>query len=1106
MRPFYFILFFSLLIACQDDKSKPLVKKSIGNSHTSFKLRKETGINFVNRLMPTVQLSTFNYQYYQNGGGVAVADFDQNGLQDVFFTSNIESDQLFLNRGDLKFENVTSKARVTGFENGITNSWSTGATIGDVNNDGYPDIYVCKSGNFNQGPGTENLLFINNRDLTFTERGKEFGVNDNRHSTQAVFFDYDKDNDLDLFVLNHSTLFGNSQVPFEISKSTEKSRPHSCSLYKNENGKFVDVTIPSGICRFSYGLGLVSSDINGDGWTDLYVANDFSRPDVMFINNQDGTFTDMLKESTGHVSYFSMGCDVADINNDGMQDISVVDMAPANNFRSKTLMPSMAPENFYSFVNNFGYTPQYMFNALQINHGGNTFSEIAKLAGVHKTDWSWATLLADFDNDGYKDMFVSNGYKFNKMENDFSIEFKKMKQKYNGKIPDEIKKQWLNKPPSYKLPNYIFKNIDGLQFEKYSKEWGLKEETYSNGAAYADFDNDGDLDLVINNIDDPVYLYENMSKTNYLQLVLKAGDRWNPNLNLNAKVEIKYGGKMQLVESTLTRGFQSSVEDIIHFGLGDVSSIDQLTVSWKDGRTFVMKDVKANQRIVVDKNKSQTKSLSQISNKKFFTKELDTGLNFKHTENQYDDFQKELLLPHKNSQHGPFLTKGDVNNDNLEDVFVGGAIGQAGQLFIQTATGKFIASNSAPWQIDKQCEDMGAVFFDADGDKDLDLYVVSGGNEIENGDSNLQDRLYLNDGKGNFTKSLNLLPKVKVSGSKVISFDKDNDGDLDLFVGGRMEPGRYPHASPNQLLENNGGTFKNVLEEKAKDLNKAAIVTDAVAEDYNKDGDIDLIIVGEWSAINIFKNNGDSFVLSTPENLKEERGWWSSIAKADIDGDGDMDFVVGNLGLNYKYKATKKEPFHIYAYDFDESGTLDIVLGYFNEGVCYPLRGRECSSEQMPFITEKFPTYKEFASADLKSVYGENLDKALHRYTTNFESSILLNNGAGNFTLQSLPLEAQYSCINGIEFIDLDKDGNLDILTGGNLFVAEVETPRNDASIGACFLGDGNAGFKFVPLKKSGLLLNKDVKDIMLINANGSKKLVVANNNEPIEVFNFDGI
>ena len=1098
------IVIFISFAACEKEPGE------INNSNSSsnpkiqiFELIEDSGLDFVNNLVPTVQLSTFSYQYYQNGGGVAIADFDQDGLQDVFFTSNIESDKLYHNKGDLKFKDITPSAKVTGFENGALNSWSTGVTIGDVNNDGFPDIYVCKSGNFAQGLGTENLLFINNRNLSFTEKGKEYGLNDNRHSTQASFVDYDKDGDLDLFVLNHSTLFGNPSVPYELDQSPEKAREHSCSLYKNENGKFIDVTIKSGVCKFSYGLGLVASDINNDGWTDIYVANDFSRPDFMFINNQDGTFSDKIKESTGHLSYFSMGCDIADINNDGEHDISVVDMAPANNFRSKTLMPSMAPENFNVFVNQFGYPPQYMFNALQINQGNLNFSEIAKLAGVHKTDWSWATLLADFDNDTYKDMFVSNGYKFNKMENDFSIEFKKMKNQYKGGIPNDIKKEWLFKPPSYKLPNYVFRNVNGKQFKKYSKKWNLTEDSYSNGAAYADFDNDGDLDLVINNIDDPAFLYENKSKNNYLQIVLQAGGRWNPSINLNAKVEIKYNGGTQKVESTLTRGFQSSVEDLIHFGLGDQDMVDEVMVTWNDGRVFVATDIKANQRLVVDKTKSKESNFQTIATKPIFEPNENSNLDFKHIENDFDDFEKELLLPHKNSQHGPFISKADVNNDSLEDLFIGGAINQAGQLFLQLKDGKFKASSSQPWSQDKLSEDMGSTFLDVDGDQDLDLYIVSGGNEYVSGSNELQDRLYLNDGKGNFSKSKNLLPAIKVSGSVVLPIDLENDGDLDLFVGGRMDPGRYPYSSPNQLLQNEGGKFKDVLSEFSPELAKAEIVTDAITDDFNADGKMDLIIVGEWSAINFFENSTEGFKMKTPKNLVEEKGWWSSINKVDVDKDGDMDYVIGNLGLNYKYKASNSEPFHIYADDFDNSGSLDIVLGYFNEGVCYPLRGRECSSEQMPFILEKFPTFKEFASADLNQVYGEKLKDALHRYATNFSTSILLNKGNGTYDLESLPVEAQYSCVNGIEFSDLNDDGNIDLILAGNLFVAEVETPRNDAGIGTCLLGDGKGGFKFIPSSESGLELNKDVKDLLILESPENKLLIVSNNNDAVQVYNF---
>ena len=1097
-----FLIIF-LGISCSNDTS---TTPSSSFSGPLFNRVKDSGVDFVNKLTPTVRLSTFNYQYFQNGGGVAVADFNNDELPDLFFTSNQESDKLYINKGNLKFEDITEKAGVAGWGHKIIDSWSTGATVADVNKDGYMDIYVCKSGPYKNGQGTENLLYINNRDLTFTERSKEYGLNNNGHSTQAVFFDYDKDLDLDLYVLNHSDLFGNLEAAYEKAKDINFSRKHSGVLYRNDGKKFTDVSMEAGIVKFGYGLGLVASDLNQDGWTDLYVANDFSRPDFLFINQGDGTFKDEMKESTGHTSYYSMGCDAADINNDGLLDISVVDMAPASNFHSKTLMPSMQPEVFNALVNDFGYAHQYMFNALQLSHGEGKFSEIAKLVGVHKTDWSWATLLADFDNDGLKDMFVSNGYRYNKMENDFSISFKAMKTKYNGNIPDDKKEEWINRPPSYKLKNKIFRNDGSLHFEKKSEAWGLTEETYSNGAAYADLDQDGDLDLIINNIDEPAFIYENRAseKGNYLQIKLLAGKRDQTALTLNAKVKVYTGDQTQYQEYTLTRGFQSAVEGILHFGLGKATKVDKIEVVWSDGLKQELNNIDANQKIKIDKSGAGGKAEATSKKASLFTTVTNSGIDFKHQENQFNDFEKEILLPHKNSQHGPFISKADVNGDGKEDFFIGGAKGQSGALYIQKSGGTFTQSKSNPWRTNANSEDMQSVFFDADKDGDLDMYVVSGGNEYSENDAALQDRLYKNDGKGNFIDNTNSLPALKGSGSTVVNADFNGDGWDDLFVGGRMVPGKYPYASNSYILINNKGVLEDKTDAYEAELKDIGIVTDAIIEDVDKDGKPDLMIVGEWAPIKIFKNTGENLIDITPDNLMKETGWWNRIEKGDFDKDGDMDFIVGNLGLNYKYKATQKEPFQIYANDFDKTGSLDIVLGYFNDGVCYPLRGRECSSQQMPFITEKFPTYKDFASASITDVYGKDLDKSYHKQATNFANSILINEGNGQFSLKALPINSQVSCINTAIIADFDKDGNIDLLTAGNLFAAEVETPRNDASIGQLLKGNSTGEFKAVSVAESGFYAPGDVKDMTMIETDAGPIILVANNNSSVKVFRLE--
>jgi len=1060
---------------------------------------KDTGIDFVNVNKQDVNRNIFSYHYYFNGGGVAIADFDNDGLPDVFFTANMGSDKLYHNKGNLKFEDITQTAGVDGFGHGLKNTWSTGVTIADVNNDGYMDIYICKSGLFPKPIGLKNLLYVNNKNLTFTEMGSKFGVDDEGHSTQAVFFDYDQDRDLDLYVMNHSVRFAENIYTLEgMMDQPGFQAQHSGNFYKNEGGKFIKITEEVGLNKYGYGLGVVASDINHDGWTDLYVANDFSRPDAMYINQKNGTFKDEVKTRTGHVSYYSMGCDIADINNDGLVDIHVVDMAPADNLRSKTLMPSMNTQLFWDLHDKYGHQYQYMFNALQLNQGEGKFSEIAKLSGVHKTDWSWATLLADYDNDGHKDLFVSNGYKRNAMDNDFSKEFAAMKVKYNNNPPNQIKQKWLNKPPSYKLKNQIYKNKGDLKFEAKTEAWGMDINSFSNGAAYADLDLDGDLDLVVNNIDDPAFIYRNnASGNNYLQIKLSAGNRYLPSFCWNAKVKIFTSEGIQYQELSPTRGFQSVCDATLHFGLGQVNQVDRIEVTWPDGITQFVENTKANQVLHIDKTKAQRTPFTATKEAPIF--EETSGLiqpNFVHQENEHNDFIDELLLPHKNSEFGPFLSVGDANGDGLEDFYVGGASGQSGQLYLQTANEKFKAKSNPIFTKDKKCEDMDSQFIDVDQDGDLDLYVVSGGNEFPANDPVYKDRLYINDGKGNYTKKNINVPNS--SGSCAVKGDFNKDGKTDLFVGGRMVPKMYPKPSASLVLLSEAGTL--VADKFAAPLDQLGIVTSATAADIDQDGDLDLVIGGEWEPIRCLMNEGDRFVLGAQSGLENKSGWWSSLTAADIDQDGDLDLIAGNLGLNYKYKASEKEPFHIYLYDFDESGSQDIVLGYFNEGICYPLRGRGCSSEQMPFLKEKFPTYHDFGSADLKKVYGDALEKAYHREASYFSNAILRNDN-GKFSVETLPNAAQISNINAVITEDFDQDNNLEILLAGNLFASEVETPRNDAGVGLLLDINDKGEPVTEPMSKSGVYLPGDVKDIQLIKgAKGNNILVVANNNEALTV------
>lgn len=1103
-------LCFSVLFfyTCQQQETPSKVVKPGSKKLFALLSPEKTGVDFTNTITMTAKHNVLNYNYLLNGGGVATSDFNNDQLPDLFLTGNQTEDKLYINKGDLKFEDVTTKAGVNGYGHGFDNSWSTGVSTADVNGDGWIDIYVCKSGPYQIEGIRQNLLYINNGDGTFSEQSKSFGVNDEGYSTQATFFDYDKDGDPDLYVMNHSYLFFQGvRAHLESSEDENFVKKISGNLYRNNgDNTFTKVTKEAGLLRNTYGLGCVASDINNDGWVDLYTTSDYASPDYMFINNGDGTFSEKIKESTSHISFYGMGCDIADINNDGLNDISVVDMTPADQKRSKTLMASMNPKRFYELHDVIGYQYQYMINTLQLNNGNGKFSDIAQLAGVQKTDWSWANLLIDLDNDGWKDMLIANGYRYDVMDNDYINKLREAKKAAGGKFTDQQIEKWLARLPSTKLKNVLLRNDQNLHFSKINHEWGMKEKTFSNGAAYADFDQDGDLEIVFNNIDDQAYIYENLSNSNntnnYLQIILNGDDK--DVLGLNTKVSIYYDETQQFQELSLTRGYQSSMENILHFGLGQVEKVDSIVVQWLDDKKQVLTNIKANQRLKITKKDAQNNQYNFAKNYNPIFEEISDalGVKFRHKENEFDDFIKEILLPHKNSQHGPHISVADVNADGLDDFFVGGAAQQAAGLLIQNEDGSFRKSSEQTWTKDKGNEDINSLFFDADQDGDQDLYVVSGGNEFPELHPALQDRLYLNNGQGQFTKDRNALPNITSSGSVVIDIDLDQDGDLDLFVGGRMIPGKYPLPDKSFILINEGGKFKNQTAQFAPELNDIGMVTTAIANDIDKDGKQDLIIAGEWMSIRILKNSGTQLTDVTPDELAKYQGWWSSIAAGDFDNDGDDDFIVGNLGKNYKYKASQKAPFHIYGHDFDKSGSIDIVLGYFNDGICYPVRGRECSSQQMPFIKDKFPTYNAFATAELKDVYGEALNEAYHRQATHFASVFLKNEGNGQFKVEDLPVEAQISCINGIVVDDFNNDGQTDALLAGNLFVSEVETPRADAGVGVCLLGDGKGSFQPMSVVESGFYAPGDVKDLKKIEIkNKGKAILVANNDAEIQAF-----
>jgi len=1062
-----------------------------------------SGVKFKNELQSYEKFNVFTSQYFYNGGGVAIGDINNDGLPDIFFTANHGPDKLYLNKGNLKFEDITQQAGVQG-----TVSWETGVAMSDVNNDGWLDIYVSKSG-LAPDLSYTNALYINNQNGTFTERAFEYGLGGYAHATQAAFLDYDLDGDLDVFLLNHNV----EQITAQNFSLTAKSVLVGDQLFRNDNGYFTEVTKEAGIIGkfISYGLGVMIGDLDKDGWPDIYVCNDFGERDYLYYNNRDGTFSEKLTEQIGHIPYYSMGGDIADINNDGWLDLMTLDMTSENNFGQKANMNDMNPGKFKFLAEN-GMHNQYMINSLQLNNGNGTFSDISMLSDMAYTDWSWAPLLVDFDNDGSKDIFISNGYRVDISNKDFVRWYKKREQELGQQLVNSSTKmrflsEAFEKITSSKVSNYMFKNNGDLTFENVTESWGLGEPTYSNGVAYSDLDNDGDLDLVINNIDQEALIYRNNTseKLDVHFLKVKFNGPEKNKLGIGTKVELKLKDETQYQEFYTSRGFQSSVEYVMHFGLGKNSSIDELKVKWYDGKVEILKNIKADQMLTLSYNNAkEVHDSSPVVNSLFSDITQKAGLNHKHVENEFDDFSREVLLPHKMSQFGPALAVADLNKDGLEDFYIGGAKGKSGTLYFQGKGNSFQKADLPGLNSDINSEDIDAVFFDSDMDGDLDLYVVSGGSDFEENDTDLQDRLYVNDGSGNMIKSSSLLPEMHTSGSCVRPGDFDGDGDLDLFVGGRHVPGKYPDSPRSYLLENDSGNFIDVTDKYAPELMRPGMVTDANWSDFNGDGNLDLVVLGEWMPIMIMENKKGRFSnVASKSGLDNQTGWWFSINGEDIDKDGDIDFVAGNLGLNYKYKASKEYPFSIYANDFDSNGNQDIVLSYFNDGQQYPVRGRQCSSQQIPIIKEKYKTYNDFAKATLGDIYGEfGLEESRTLMAQNFASVYLENMGKGKFKVSNLPNRAQISPVNTSLILDFDDDGHKDVLVAGNLFTSEVETPRADAGVGLFIKHTKKNGFEPIAPFASGFNANGDVKHMKIIRlANDSIGILVAQNNGPLKLF-----
>jgi hypothetical protein len=1081
-KKLFLIVILILGISCDNEGNKPPFEDGKDTFFTSIP-ESHSNVSFENKVVENLYFNFLNYAYIYNGGGVSVGDINNDGLDDIYFISNQNSNALYLNKGNFVFEDITESAKVKDDQ-----GWSTGVSMIDINNDGWLDIYVCKSGSLEDPSNRQNKLFINQKNNTFKEEATKYGLNQHGFSTQSYFFDYDKDGDLDMYLVNHRPDFNNNTSinPALQRQFTQEDSDH---LFQNDNGSFINVTQQSKVVNKAWGLSAAIGDFNNDNWPDIYVANDFLEPDFLYINNKDGTFTDQTETYFKHISTNSMGSDYADINNDLFPDLLVLDMMAADRKRGKENMATMSTENFNLMVKS-GYHHQYMSNMLQLNNGEGSFSEIGQLSGIAKTDWSWAPLIADFDNDGYNDVFVTNG-----IENDLSNQDFRNQMRQNIMNRKKVSlEEAIAMMPSTKLTNYLFINSTDHTFIDVSKNFGFDAEINSNGAAYADLDNDGDLDLVLNNQSDKASIYRNNANANYISVSFK-GSKTNKN-GIGAKVWVYAEGIQQLKEMYPSRGYQSSVNYMLNFGLGKLKSIDSLIVKWDDNRSQVLRNPKINSLIELSHNKAQISRALSKKRKPLFEiiDGAQLGVNFTHKAVEFNDYDLQLLLPQKQSTIDKAIAVGDVNNDGLDDFFVGNTNGHSAQLYLQNTSGQFVQSSEALFERERDFNDNGALLFDADNDNDLDLYVTSGNYDPTQNSRLLQDRLYINDGVGNFSKGS--LPRISSVTKAVTADDFDSDGDMDLFVGGRVVPGMYPKPPESYLLENRNGIYVNITTEKAAELERVGLVNDAMFNDFDNDGDKDLIVVGEWMPVLFFENDDGFFRM---KDLPSDGllGWFQTVYPIDGDQDGDMDFLVGNFGENNKFHPSEENPLHIYANNFDENESFDIALSKESQGDLFPVRGKECSSQQTPFLNEKIKTFKEFASATIVDVYGaDNIDNALHLEASTFSSYYVRNNGDGNFDFQELPNEAQFGPTLGFESFDVNNDGVDEIIGVGSIYDAEVETIRYDASRG--YILDINMNETLSVLQGTQKLTDKEVKAVKRISINGEDHLLMLNTNEPI--------
>ena len=1114
----HLVLLASIISSCQQNDSK---KGSPGRSLFRDVPPSESGIKFRNDLQETDSANSIFYEYYYNGAGLAIGDLNNDGLSDIVFGANMTECRVYMNEGNLKFIDFTDKSGINTSE-----KWITGVSLVDINQDGWLDIYLCAAGNINYD--YHNLLYLSNgnsEELAFTECASIVGLDDDGYSTQAEFFDYDLDGDLDVYIVTAAMTIPNKNAIRQ--RKNDGSMINTDRLYRNDGidplsklPVFHDVSKEAGITWDGFGLGAAVCDINMDGWPDIYVGNDYISNDLLYVNQGDGTFREMVKDYMKHTSNSTMGVDIADFNNDGFTDILTLDMQPEDYFRKRIMAGNMREYSRYMKELEAGYSPQYIRNMLHLNNGEiegqYRFSEIGQLSEVFETDWSWAPLFADFDNDGFKDLFIGNGIGHDMTNMDFSMLWMK-KNRENPKISFSVLykllKEELDKKGNVKKKNVIFRNSHGLVFENKTIAWGLEKPLYSTGSAFSDLDNDGDLDLVLNNINDFASVYENRTinpdssnqKVHFLIVNLK-GDALNKG-GIGAKIRLFYGEKQQYYEHFPIRGFQSMVDPKIHFGLADVSTIDSLKIWWTDGKQESLYNLPVDQVLSLAYSQASINAKPKVVeaqvNKLFESLSGKINIEYRHQERQFIDFDVQPLVPHMYSQEGPGIAVGDINSDGLDDFFIGGSTSYSGQIFIQEQNGKF---SSYPLPGNNNYEDMGAMLFDADNDGDQDLYVVSGGTGLPPGNPFYSDRLYINKGDGKFVQDNNAIPDARVCGSQVTAADFDRDGDLDLFVCGRVDLENYPLPPRSFLLRNDSKGrevhFTDITGQVCPELERPGLLAAALWTDFNNDGWSDLILAGEWMPLTFFKNDqGKLTNVTASTGLGSFTGWWNSITGSDFDKDGDIDYVAGNLGLNTQYKASQDQPVTIIAKDFDRNGTLDPVCSYYVQGKSYPIYQRNTLLTQIPSLRNRFKTYEDYAKASIDDIFPEDTRKGAYLCDCRFfESTYIENLGNGSFRLTSLPVEAQTAPVFGILANDYNSDGNTDLLLTGNSYSTSISDGRYDAFTGLFLAGDGKGEFKAVPARESSFFADGDTKAMAELTMRDKSSLIlVARNSDSLK-------